>query len=129
MIDDLHHTVAWSPLGFSLEMSSESSPEMSFPLVKISASAKCGFAHLPPSKRGVRGVDLGVDIPSARLAMIPGVPGAALFLGVPLVVEGVAGSNKGCLGGAFGIDCSADSCSCMSTSESGKFIGEDIVPR
>ena len=82
-----------------------------------------------PSKRGVRGADLGVDIPNARLAMIPGVLGTALFLGVPLVVEGVPGSNKGCLGGAFGIDCSADPSSCMSTSESGKFIGEDIVPQ
>jgi len=60
--------------------------------------------------------------------MIPGVLGTTLFLGVPLVVEGVAGSNRGSLGGAFGMDCSADSCSCMSTSESGKFIGEDIVP-
>lgn len=63
----------------------------------------------------------------ARLAMIPGVLGtlAALFLGVP-PSEGVAGSKRGCLRGAFGIDCSADSSCCMSTSESGKFIGEDI---
>lgn len=59
--------------------------------------------------------------------MMPGVLGTALFLGVPLVVEGVAGSNRGCLLGASNIDCSADSSSCMSTSESGKFIGEDIV--
>lgn len=87
------------------------------------------FPTVVPSKRGVRGVDLGVVIPNARLAMIPGVLGTALLLGVPLVVEGVVGSNSGCLGGAFGIDCSADSCSCMSTSESGKFIGEDIAPR
>ena len=78
-----------------------------------------------PSKRGVRGADLGVDIPKARLAIIPGVLGTALFLGVPLV-EGVPGSNKGSLCGALGIDCSADPSSCMSTSESGKFIGEDI---
>ena len=79
-----------------------------------------------PSKRGVRDEDLGVEIPKARLAIIPGVLGTALFLGVPFV-EGVAGSNRGCLRGAPGIDCSADSSSCMSTSESGKFIGEDIV--
>ena len=92
------------------------------------ASARCEFPIRLPSKRGVRGADLGVDIPSARLAMIPGVLGTALFLGVPLV-EGVAGSNSGCLDGAFGIDCSADSWSCISTSESGKFIGEDIVPQ
>lgn len=97
--------------------------------IEISLRMLREFLISLPSKRGVRGADFGVDIPSARLAMIPGVLGTALFLGVPLVVEGVAGSNKGCLGGAFGIDCSADSCSCMSTSESGKFIGEDIVPR
>jgi len=109
-------------------MSSESSPETSFPLAMRLASIYCEFPIHLLSKRGVRGADLGVDIPSARLAMIPGVLGTALFLGVPLV-EGVAGSNRGCLGGAFGIDCSADSCSCISTSESGKFIGEDIVPR
>ena len=81
-----------------------------------------------PSKRGVLGADLGVDIPRARLAMSPGVLGTSLCLGVPLAVEGVAGSNRGCLRGAPGIDCSADSSSCMSTSESGKFIGEDIIP-
>jgi hypothetical protein len=79
-----------------------------------------------PSKRGVRGADLGVDIPKARLAMMPRVLGTALFLGVP-AAEGVAGSNRGCLLGASNIDCSAESSSCMSTSESGKFIGEDIV--
>ena len=128
MRESLHHTFAWSPLGSSLETSSESSPETSSPLAKGLASVSREFSIYLPSKRGVRGADLGVDIPSARLAMIPGVLGTALFLGVPLV-EGVAGSNRGCLGGAFGIDCSADSCSCMSTSESGKSIGEDIVPQ
>lgn len=63
--------------------------------VVISLCILRGFPTTVPSKRGVRGADLGVDIPNARLAMIPGVLGTVPFLGVPLVVEGVPGSNRG----------------------------------
>lgn len=77
----------------------------------------------PPANKGVL---FGVLIPKALLAGMPRI-GVASRAGVP-AAEGVLAKNRGCGGGASGIDCSPKVLvlSCISTSsEVGKSIGGD----
>lgn len=94
---------------------------------KSASSPNLTAARYMPWNRGTLSFALGVDMPSARLAMIPGVCGSARR-GVPIVADGVPGRNRDWASGASGIDCSPAVLSFISTSsESGKFIGEDMA--